>query len=327
MAIETDGPKQVLQEVEKRLAALEIFLAAVCRAGDSALNTWLAQALPGGKRLRPRLLFLCASFGPHDDREAQRAAAGIELVHLASLVHDDILDAAALRRNRPALHRLAGPHAAVLTGDYLFATAFQLLARVRPQVLAEVTAAIRLMCEGEIAEKQRAGRGLRFYYACISKKTASLFASASAGGGHLCGLPAYLIDYLALYGLSLGTAFQLIDDLLDLTADSRRLGKPTRHDLVQGTLTLPVLVFLEHSPRAAGWRSRLERGGLTGEEAAALVTVLAEEGYLAAAREAALAELELARLALAALPARPAREALASLAAQLPALLEVGRIP
>lgn len=308
------------------MAALEAFLAEVVRPGDPELAKLLAEALPGGKRLRPRLVFLCAGFAPFDLQEGLRAAAAVELVHLASLIHDDILDDAPMRRGRPSLYRLAGAGGAVMAGDYLFAAAFQLLAAVRPQVLAAVTEAIRLMCEGELEEQRRDGTSARAYYRCAAKTTASLLAAACKSGGYLCNLPPHLIDYLALYALSLGTAYQIFDDLLDLTAESRSLGKPTKHDLVQGVLTLPVAAFLERSPRATFWRERLRRGGLSRAEAEALAAILADEGYLEWAKQVALGELALSRAALAALPASPARAELIELASELPRLL-VGQEP
>lgn len=304
------------------MAALEAFLEEIVRPGEAGMAELVAAALPGGKRLRPRLVFLCASFAPYDFLEGLRAAAAVELVHLASLVHDDIIDNAPLRRGRASLYRLAGAGGAVLAGDYLFAAAFQLLATVRPPVLAALTEAIRLMCEGELEEQRRAAGGLAAYYRCAAKKTASLLAAACKSGGYLCGLAPYLVDYLGLYALSLGTAYQILDDLLDLTAEGTSLGKPARQDLAQGVLTLPVVAFLERSPQAAPWRERLWSGGrLEGAEAEALVAALAAEGYLEWAKGVALAELALSRAALAALPPGEAKNALLALTRDLPAML------
>lgn len=304
-----------------RMEALETLLRQASDTANPELADWLAQSLPGGKRLRPNLLFLCAGFAPNEPGETLRAAAAIELVHLASLVHDDILDGSPIRRGRPSLFRLANPGGAVMAGDFLFASAFQLLAGVRLEVLAAVTEAIRLMCEGEIEEQQGRRWNQEQYYSCINKKTASLLAAACKSGGLLCGLPSHLVDYLSVFGLSLGTAYQILDDILDLTGDGDRMGKPVRWDLANGVLTLPVIAFLERSSKAGHWEADLRYGTLPPERTRELVSILLQEGYVEWAAGIAARELELGRTALQALPPTPARQQLDGLAAGLPDIL------
>jgi geranylgeranyl pyrophosphate synthase len=282
---------------------------------DPRLQRLLNHALTGGKGLRPTLVLLCARFGIHDTLEARQVAVAIELIHLASLIHDDVLDGATVRRSLPALHCLYGTVPAVLTGDYLFATAFGLLARSKKAVLTTVTEAIRSMCCGEIQQLTAAGPDINSYFTYIGQKTAALFSAACRCGGILCRLKRPQQNYLARFGWHLGLAYQIIDDYLDLFGSAARMGKPNRQDLARGILTLPVLRFLELSPEAAPWQEKINRG-LTAveiEELTAAARQLKCDEYTAAT---AGEQITLALEALDKLPANPVQEELALLAAR-----------
>lgn len=296
------------------LAGLEELLDTATAAAEPPVRRLIAHALPGGKRLRPALVALAAGLYPHDPAEVTRVAAAIELIHLASLIHDDVLDNAATRRSRPSLHHLCGPVPAVLTGDYLFATAFGLLAGTRKSILRVLTGAIRTMCEGEILELTAQNFDEEDYFNHITKKTAALLDAACRCGGMLCGAKGPELAGLSRYGIHLGCAFQLVDDLLDLAGRSEMLGKPCLQDLRRGIPTLPVLHFLKISPRAAYWQEQLRRGGLSVEQGRELVNQARELGCFAYARRAAEKRVEQALAALEGLPAGRARDGLTAVA-------------
>ena len=204
-----------------------------------------------GKMLRPRLVFLSASLYPHDSQLVIDMAAAVELVHLASLVHDDVIDQSDCRRGRESLNSRYGNQTSVLTGDYLFATAFKLVNRYNQQgILDNLTSTIQTMCAGEIKQMQLA------FDMQISKedyleksygKTACLFASCCKIGALSCSMPDDEASSLEEFGLCLGYAYQIIDDLLDFMSDRARLGKPCGSDLREGNITLPVIHLLRDS--------------------------------------------------------------------------------
>ncbi|WP_258360841.1 polyprenyl synthetase family protein [Moorella sulfitireducens] len=297
------------------VAEISAVLKEAVAAPDPRLQHLLDHSLTGGKGLRPTLVLLCARFGIHDTLEVRRVAAAIELIHLASLIHDDILDGAAVRRGLPALHCLYGPVPAVLTGDYLFATAFGLLAGSKKAILTTITEAIRSMCSGEILQLTATGPEKKSYFTYIGQKTAALFSAACRCGAILCRLKRPQQNYLARFGWHLGLAYQIIDDYLDLFGSMARMGKPNRQDLARGLLTLPVLRFLELSPEAAPWREKINRGLKAAEidELIAAARQLKCDEYTAAA---AGEQISLAIEALEMLPPNPVQEELALLAAR-----------
>ncbi|MBE3581968.1 MAG: polyprenyl synthetase family protein [Thermoanaerobacteraceae bacterium] len=300
---------------------LEGLLSEAVATESLPLRQLLDHVLSGGKGLRPTLVRICAQFGPHDPAEVNRVAAAIELVHLASLIHDDILDGAPVRRHRPALHSLYGPIPAVLTGDYLFATAFALLAQSPRAVLNIVTATIRIMCEGEIEQRIAPGLNEQAYLGHIGKKTASLIGAACRSGGVLCHLKRSGQESLARFGWHLGLAYQMADDLLDLLGRSEELGKPCLQDLSQGIITLPVLRFLELVPQAGYWREKISQG-LTPEEREEIAAAVRSSGCCEYAEQRAREQVDLAFSALESLPPCPARDELARLAGQVLAKIE-----
>ncbi|HBT46758.1 MAG TPA: polyprenyl synthetase family protein [Peptococcaceae bacterium] len=301
--------------------ALEKLLSEAVATESPPLRQLLDPVLAGGKGLRPTLVRICARFGPHDPAEVDRVAAAIELVHLASLIHDDILDGATVRRHRPALHSLYGPIPAVLAGDYLFATAFSLLARSPLAVLNIVTATIRTMCEGEIEQRMAPGISEEAYLSHIGKKTASLISAACRCGGVLGRLKRSGQEGLARFGWHLGLAYQMADDLLDLLGRSEEMGKPRLQDLSQGIITLPVLRFLELASQAGYWREKISRG-LTPEEREEIAAAVHSSGCCGYAGERAREQIDFAFSALESLPPCPAREELVRLAGEVLAKIE-----
>ncbi len=217
----------------------------------------------GGKRLRPLLAILCSGIDDPTYQPLIDLAAAAELIHTASLIHDDIIDQAATRRDVPTLNYLRGNHTAVLAGDFLFATAFGLLERSHCSgVLTLMTDAIRDMCQAEIEQKDTLFHFSvteEMYLSRIEKKTASLLAACCSAGALAGGLAPDAVSSLAAYGRNLGLCFQITDDLLDFTGDSDTLGKPAGSDLAQGILTLPVIYLLNNTAFEQGSEITFER--------------------------------------------------------------------
>ena len=262
----------------------------------------------GGKRMRPALLLLCAKMLERDGEEEVTYAAVVELIHTATLIHDDIIDHSALRRGRQTINELWGNNLTVLLGDWLYTTAMKMaLKHGSVAVLDRLCDATLRMTEGELLTQRRLGAidlTVAEYFEIIDRKTAQLFAAA-------CSLPARIqpvreeaIAPLERFGRALGICFQLADDLLDFTSTASTIGKPVLSDLKEGKLTLPLLLLLPRIPLQD--RAKIER--VLAERAFASVT--AEEILEMVAREGTLAEVA----AEARRSAEAAREALAPFA-------------
>jgi octaprenyl-diphosphate synthase len=222
----------------------------------------------GGKRLRPMLVLLAARAAGYRGSDHHQAAAIVEFIHTATLLHDDVVDESGLRRGRQTANALFGNAASVLVGDYLYSRAFQLMVeldRMRiMQVLADTTNAI---AEGEVLQLMHVGNpdtDEAAYLRVIERKTAVLFAAACRIGAILAGAAAPIETALADYGMALGYAFQIADDVLDYTSDADTLGKNVGDDLAEGKPTLPLIHALRHSApeRAQALRRVIETGGL-----------------------------------------------------------------
>jgi len=207
----------------------------------------------GGKRLRPLLVFICGHDAGSSHRDAlARAGAAVELVHMASLVHDDVLDRAQRRRGRPTVYAATGRAAATATGDFLFSRAFSLLAGSEDgEQIRALSDACLALARGELAQREDAyARALsveRYLYRC-ELKTASLFAAACKLGSLAAGHGDSSTESLSRYGHKLGLAFQLVDDVLDVAGDVDDTGKQRGSDLLDGTVTLPLILGRRSDP-------------------------------------------------------------------------------
>src|ERR1700722_3359183 len=238
-----------LVEVEK-----EIGLESV--ASVEAVTT-IAQYLQssGGKRLRPSLLLLCARLferpGGARDQGAIRLAAVVEILHAATLVHDDVIDMAQTRRGRPSANLQWGNHTCVLAGDWLYMQAFQIALRERNfHILDLLISLTQLMVEGELIQLERIGKVEITEADCmeiVDRKTAGLFSVCAKLGAVMGGADTAVEERLGEYAWNLGMAFQLIDDLLDFTSREKTLGKPVGNDLREGKITLPMVYALEQA--------------------------------------------------------------------------------
>ncbi len=272
----------------------------------------------GGKRLRPMLVLLAARAAGYRGDDHVQAAAIVEFIHTATLLHDDVVDDSDLRRGRSTANSIWGNSASILVGDYLYSRAFQMMVeldRMRiMQVMADTTNAI---AEGEVLQLMHLNNpdtDEAAYRRVIERKTAVLFAAATRLGAILAGLPREQEDQLASFGMELGFAFQIADDVLDYVADAQALGKNLGDDLAEGKATLPVIHALAHAPAEAAARIRaaIESGDV--QAMPEIVAAIRAAGSIEYARDCALRHAARAEAALSALPASPHVEALAALA-------------
>ena len=242
--------KQILAPVADDIARIDDELRSIATLDYPLVKTGVEAIIAaGGKRLRPAILFLSARFHKYDLQRLVPMAAAIELLHTASLVHDDTIDQALVRRGLPTLNSFVDEGTTVLVGDYLFAKSAVL------STMGGVLRATRIFAEslvtiseGEIEQKfstHHVTATLEQYYKRIYSKTAVLFAAAGEIGAVLSEAPEDDIQHLRRYARQLGMAFQIVDDVLDIQSTTEQLGKPVGGDLRQGTMTLPVMLYLE----------------------------------------------------------------------------------
>lgn len=208
----------------------------------------------GGKRIRPAITLLASSFHPHDPKNPVIMASAVELLHLATLIHDDTVDNSDLRRGKATVTSVWGPHVAVLFGDYVFATAATFVCDTENvRVIRRFSESIMDLASGELIEYFNtfdAQQARSLYNDRIYRKTASLFCTAAETGAILGGAPEPQVQALKVYGHLIGMAYQMVDDLLDVQGDTESLGKPVGNDLLQGVLTLPTIMLMERYPDA-----------------------------------------------------------------------------
>ena len=234
-----------LEQVEKKISAESV-------AGVDAV-TAIGQYLQsaGGKRLRPAMVLLASKLAGNGNSSAVQLGAVVELIHAATLVHDDVIDAAETRRGRPSTNVKWGNHTCVLAGDWLYMQAFQIALRERNfQILDLLISLTQMMVEGELIQLERIGKIDITEADCmelVDRKTACLFSVCARLGAISAGADTHTQEQLAEYAWNLGMAFQLVDDVLDFTAREKTLGKPVGGDLREGKVTLPLVYALERA--------------------------------------------------------------------------------
>lgn len=265
--------------VAEDLILVEDLLESVKRVELAPLRLMLDHALaPRGKRLRPALVLLAGAFGDYNLNRLVPLGTAIELLHTASLVHDDVVDGATSRRGRPTANAVFDNALTVLLGDFMFANAAEMVTRTGSLPVTRLFAlALMKMTSGELDQDAAAfdvGRDVQQYLWRIGGKTAALFGHASQGGALLAGCGEGQVEALRSYGYNLGMAFQIVDDILDFTGDEVEMGKPAGGDLLEGTITLPALFYLDAAPRENPVRRFLsadgERSGFLPEALAAV---------------------------------------------------------
>jgi octaprenyl-diphosphate synthase len=274
----------------------------------------------GGKRLRPILLLLAARLAEYRGPRAIRLACVVELLHTATLIHDDVVDAAPLRRGRPSANAQWGDDASVLVGDHLYSKSFAMLVRDNDRGVMETLARSTVsMTEAEVFQLQLKRSGLTSeadYMRIITHKTASFMSACCRIGALLGAVPAAQMEALTNYGLDIGVAFQISDDALDFTADQARLGKAIGADLREGKRTLPLIAMLERVPPAAAERVRaaLRRRGLEAAEIEDIRRLVLEHDGVEYARARAHAFAQAAKADLEAFAPSEERETLSLVA-------------
>jgi heptaprenyl diphosphate synthase len=268
----------------------------------------------GGKRLRPALVILSSRLGTADPDDVFNLAMGIEFIHTATLVHDDLIDKAPTRRGITTIHEALGPDPAVIIGDYYFAKGAYLLAEIgMPAIDSAISHAVMTICMGELLQmtsRNEYDQTLADYHRKIARKTATLVSTCCYGGGLIAGLDGDAVERLRRYGHSLGMAFQIADDVLDYVATSEEVGKPVGADLRQGTVTLPLMLALNDRQVGARLRAILAKNDLNDADYQTVVTLVRNSTAIAEAERSAQ---EFAREAAAELTGFPASTPLATL--------------
>jgi octaprenyl-diphosphate synthase len=269
----------------------------------------------GGKRIRPALLLLSSKLFDYQGRGAIKLGAVVEIIHTATLVHDDIIDEAQTRRGRPAANTQWGNSRCVLAGDWLYMQAFKVAVQERNfRILDTLIELTQQMVEGELLQIEKLGKliSLDEYFDLIFRKTACLFSVCMRMGGILGGATPEQEESLAQYGRDLGMAFQIVDDVLDLTASESVLGKPVASDLREGKATMAVIHALEHcTPREKKLIATvLQERAFDGVTHTEILEVLNRYGSLEAASARAMQYAELARNAICSFPASEIKRAL-----------------
>lgn len=288
-------------------------------ASDVALIDRIADYIisAGGKRIRPMLVLLFSGALGFTGRERFELAATVEFIHTATLLHDDVVDESALRRGRETANALFGNAASVLVGDFVYSRAFQMMVEVdRMRVLEVLADATNVIAEGEVLQLMNMHDpdvAVDEYLRVIRFKTAKLFEASARLGAVLADADSATEEACAAYGRSLGTAFQLVDDLLDYEGDAGRLGKNVGNDLREGKPTLPLLIAMERGSDAERRliRAAIEHGEV--ERLGDVIEIVRRTGAIGATREAARAEAQQARRSLDVLASSPHRDALLDL--------------
>lgn len=271
----------------------------------------------GGKRLRPALLLLCCGALGYTGTQRFNLAAVVEFIHTATLLHDDVVDESMLRRGNATANAQFGNPASVLVGDFLYSRAFQMMVEAQSMRIMEILAdATNVIAEGEVMQlmnMHNAELSETGYLQVIRSKTAKLFEASARVGAVLSGATATQEDACAEYGQALGTAFQVIDDVLDYAGDAAVMGKNLGDDLREGKTTLPLIAAMKRATPedAALIRHAIEHGEL--DQLDNVVRIVRSTGALEVAREAALLEANRARTAATQLPANSYRDCLLQL--------------
>ena len=314
-----EAPDPTLEHaVRRRLDDVERALEKAVRAESEMLAETASYLLAsGGKRFRPMLVLLSGYFGDPTDPRLVPGSVAIELVHAATLYHDDVIDEAESRHGVASVNARWDNTVAILTGDYLFARASEISTDLGTDVCALLARTIATLCDGQIREVQAAGRVDQTgdaYMEIIRRKTGALISTSCRLGGMLSDAAPEHVDVLEEFGEALGMAFQLSDDVMDVTASHHELGKEPGVDMKEGVYTLPVLAALGDGRHATELADLLSAGPPQGERLARALEIVREDATLSLARAAVAAEVVRAETLANRLPDGPARSALVALA-------------
>ena len=313
------GDPVFAQSVRDAVGRIEELMSTELRGGDELMTEAVVHLFEaGGKRFRPLFTVLSAQIGPRPDCwEVTVAGAVIELVHLATLYHDDVMDEAQLRRGAPSANARWGNNIAILAGDYLFATASRLVSQLGPDAVRIIAETFAELVTGQMRETKGAAAGIdpiEHYLRVVYEKTACLIAASGQFGATFSGATDDQIERLSRLGGIVGTAFQISDDIIDIDSDPDESGKLPGTDLREGVHTLPVLFALSETGPGADRLRELLKGPIEDDDLLAeALTLRRAPGGSAKAEATAQKEAEQAGEELAGLPDVPGRRALASL--------------
>ncbi len=322
MQATTTGASNGLSIVEQDMLQVDQVIARRLDSGVplvGSVSQYIISA--GGKRLRPALLLLCCGALGFKGEQRFNMAAVVEFIHTATLLHDDVVDDSALRRGNPTANAKFGNPASVLVGDFLYSRAFQMMVDTQSMRIMEVLAnATNIIAEGEVMQlmnMHNAGLDEAGYLQVIRSKTAKLFEASARVGAILSGVSPTLEEACAEYGQALGTAFQVIDDVLDYTGDAAIMGKNLGDDLREGKATLPLIAAMQRG--TASERETIQQAIETGDVTMldAVIAIVKKTGALDIARHAAQQEAKRAIGAALRLPEGPHMDYLVQLASQL----------
>lgn len=311
--------RKLFAEIQAELDAVEAELIKVVQAPDPVLTETASHLIKaGGKRLRPALSLLGGKFYNFSLEKILPLAVALELIHMATLVHDDVVDGAMTRRGNPTVKAVWGDKISTHIGDYLFGLSLILISQYKnsiiPKVLAETSVK---MCEGEIYQISASfdtGQTIRDYFYRINRKTALLIAASCQLGAVACGAPDSIHLALRRYGHNIGMAFQITDDILDMTAEQKNLGKPIGSDLRQGIITMPVIYALQKSPQQQRLRELVIKKHKTDEEVDETIKLIEQSGGLDYAHKIAERYVEKAKRQLIPLPDTKIKESMFKIA-------------
>ncbi|WP_027719427.1 polyprenyl synthetase family protein [Desulfovirgula thermocuniculi] len=309
-----------LPEIKEEMAAVERELRATLKTSVPLLTETTQHLLQaGGKRLRPAFSLLGAKCADFKLERVLPLAVALELIHMATLVHDDVVDAAVTRRGVPTVRAQWGNRISTHVGTYLFAQSLILIAGYYDNpMIAQVLANTSIkMCEGEIqqiASTFDVQQSIKDYFRRINRKTALLIAASCQLGAVACNAPRETHAALRRYGHHIGMAFQITDDILDLVADQEQLGKPVGSDLRQGIITLPVIYALTHSPKRERLKAIIFSRTREEEQIEEAIAIVRRSGGIEYAVKVAQRFTLKAKSSLKPLPDRPAKKVLASIA-------------
>jgi geranylgeranyl pyrophosphate synthase len=312
-----DRQRALYGSVQEDLGRVEELFDSLKDVDYGPLGEMLGMVLGGGgKLLRPALALLAGRFGAYDLELLVPMAASVELLHTATLVHDDVIDSASTRRGRATVNSAFQNSTTVMLGDYLFAHAANEVAKTdNIRVIRLFSNTLMIMAKGEIRQDLAAydsRQTIRDYLGRIGGKTASLFSTACEGGAIVAAEPEPWIEAMRDYGYNFGMAFQIVDDILDFTGDEEQMGKPVGSDLMQGTLTLPSLLLMERQPKSNPVEKYFSRPAK--DRLAAAVEAIRESGILEESLDMARDFSARAVAALSPLPDLNDRQTLADLA-------------
>ncbi len=313
------GDAQFAQDVRDGVARVEALMSEELGRADALMSEAVQHLFQaGGKRFRPLFTVLSAQLGPEPDAwQVTVAGSVIELVHLATLYHDDVMDEAQMRRGAPSANARWGNNIAILAGDYLFATASRLVSRLGPEAVRIIADTFALLVTGQMRETRGTADhvdSVDHYLKVVYEKTACLISASGRFGATFSGADADQVERLARLGGIVGTAFQISDDIIDIDSDPDESGKVPGTDLREGVHTLPVLYALrETGPDAERLRELLSGPVNDDDDLAEALRLLRASQGIAKAKEAVAGYAKQAEVELAQLPDGPGRQALATL--------------